>query len=650
MEARRVERSLDAAAPAGRAVTERRSPPWLLAALSAALLLLDWAWFVRPGATYVSFSPEDFMQLADIVHRMASGQTPHVDFHAPLGWLALWLPYAGFLLQGGFAGALEAADLLMLAVLLPLACAVLAGRAPTWASASVLVALFGLVAAPWRMGEVGWLSDPGLHYNHWGWAFMTVALLLGLRGGRGEWRVTSVAAGVLLSLALFTKATHFLACLGFVVLFGAVLGEFRRAAFWGMGLCAACAVAVHAAGGWVDDYAADLARAARVALSHDPLASGGFTPIPVLHAALGAYGDVAVVLALGAAAALSGGLRPRTALHGLFALAAGVAALTQDAAHPTAVPTALACMVRLAAESSVRSPVRRLAALALCLHLLPALFRQALAGVVFSMGVSGGFPDFASGLPRMDGVWFGGAGTTVNAFGEGRPKWRDSLDAMLWGRRSSHSNSHLSSSEMLFTWRSGVRLLRRAGADRGRVMTLDFGNPFPALLDAPPPRGVLFSMFVGRQADQLTAADPALTLGDAEWLMIPKFPALWESTRLLLDAQGTRLAAEWRMAAENGHWRLLRRRGIARQTAVEPRVRQSRRSASPSPLAGTCRSSAKCVPAAGQGAVKGSSEAPAHWVALGVKIQEIQVFDPSGERAKVTKNCERPWNSPAAWM
>ena len=334
MEARRVERSLDAAAPAGRAVTERRSPPWLLAALSAALLLLDWAWFVRPGATYVSFSPEDFMQLADIVHRMASGQTPHVDFHAPLGWLALWLPYAGFLLQGGFAGALEAADLLMLAVLLPLACAVLAGRAPTWASASVLVALFGLVAAPWRMGEVGWLSDPGLHYNHWGWAFMTVALLLGLRGGRGEWRVTAVAAGVLLSLALFTKATHFLACLGFVVLFGAVLGEFRRAAFWGMGLCAACAVAVHAAGGWVDDYAADLARAARVALSHDPLASGGFTPIPVLHAALGAYGDVAVVLALGAAAALSGGLRPRTALHGLFALAAGVAALTQDAAHP----------------------------------------------------------------------------------------------------------------------------------------------------------------------------------------------------------------------------------------------------------------------------------------------------------------------------
>ena len=272
----------------------------------------------------------------------------------------------------------------------------------------------------------------------------------------------------------------------------------------------------------MDDYAADLARSARIALSHDPPVSSGFTPIPVLHAALGAYGDVAIVLALGAAAALSGGLRPRTALHGLFALAAGVAALTQDAAHPGAVPTALACMVRLAAESSVRSPVRRLAALALCLHLLPALFRQALAGVVFSMGASGGFPDFASGLPRMDGVWFGGAGVTVNTFGEERPQWRGSLDAMMWGRRSTYSHSHLSSSEMLFTWRSSVRLL--------------------------------------------------------------------------LDAQGPRLAAEWCMAAENGHWRLLRRREIARQTAIEPRVRQSRRSASPSP-----RAAAKRPKSAGDG-------------------------------------------------
>ena len=555
-------------------MTAQRSPPWLLASLSGALLLLDWAWFVRPGATYVSVSTEDFMQLADLMHRMASGQAPHLDFHAPMGWLAMALPYAGFRLQGGFAGALEAADMIMLAGLLPLACMVLARRVPTWAAVGALVALFGLVAAPWRMGESGWRSDPSLHYNHWGWALLSIVLLLGLPGGaKGLWRATAAAVGALLSLALFTKATHFLAGLGFVVLFGVILDEFRRAACWGLALCAAGTLAIQAAGGWVDDYIMDVARAVRIALSHDPGESGGFMPISMHRAALDAYAGIAVALALGAFAWLSGGLRTRTALHGLYALAAGTVALTQDAMRPEHLPAILAFIVRVAAQAEGGGPVRKMSAVAMLLHLVPAVPRQALSGVVFSMGVSGGFPDFASGLPRMDRVWFGGAGATVNAFRDGRPNWQGPLDAMLWGRRPDHAHNHLSSAELLVTLRSGVRLLEEAGAARGRVMTFDFGNPFPTLLDAPPPKGVLFSMFVGRQADRLTAEDPALTLGDADWLMIPKFPVRWETTRLLLDAQERRLAAEWREAAENEHWRLLRRKAVPSQSALRPNFR-----------------------------------------------------------------------------
>ena len=554
----------------------RQSPPWLLASLSVALLLLDWIWFVRPAATYVSVSPEDFLQLADLMHRLAAGQTPHVDFHAPMGWLAMWLPYVGFHWQGGFAGALEAADLLMLAALLPLACHALARRAPTWASVAVLVALFGLIVAPWRMGESGWRSDPSLHYNHWGWALLTVILLLGLPGGaKGQWRRTAAAVGVLLSLALFTKVTHFLAGLGFVVLFGAVLGEFRRAACWGLGLCAACVLVVQVTGGWVDDYVGDVARTARISLAHNFDAARGFRPIPLHVAVLETYGDIAVVLALGVLAALVGGLRRRTALHCLFVLAANAAVLTQDAMQPMYMPAALACIVRIAVDSERRSHVRRLAALALCLHLAPVLPKQALAGVVFSMGVSGGFPDFASGLPRLDGVWFGGAGVTVNALKDERPPWRTRIDAMQWGRRTNHSNSHLSSSEMIFTLHSGVRLLQTAGAGRSRVMTLDFGNPFPALLNAPPPKGVLFSMYVGRQADHLTAADPALTLGDADCLMIPRFPVRWESAQLLLDAQSLRLAQQWREAAENEHWRLLCRKTWRPEARSHPNLDNS---------------------------------------------------------------------------
>ena len=544
-------------------MTVRGSPPWLLAALCILLLALDWALFVRPGATYVAVSPEDFLQLADLMHRMASGQAPHKDFHAPIGWLSFALPYAGFSMQGGFGGALEAADMFMLAALLPLACVALAGRVPTWASVGILFALFGLIAAPWRMGESGWSADPGLHYNQWGWAIFTVILLLGLPGRARRWWLIAVAVGALLSLALFTKITHFLACLGFVLLFGIALGEFRRVACSGLILCAACALTVHIAGGWMDDYAKDIMRTVRIAFAYDPDATdaeGVFIPTTLHRAATLAYGDIAIVLTLGAFAAFSGGLRPRTAFHGLYALAAGVAVLSQDSHTPDSMPAVAACIVRLTADAGLGSSIRKLAALALGLHLLANLPRQVLAGVVFSVGTSGGFPDFASGLPRMDGVWFGGAGTTVNVFDDGRPQWRDPLDAFLWGRRDDHSYGHLSVSEMRTTLNSGLRLLRTAGADQGKVMTLDFGNSFPALLDAPPPKGVLFSMFVGRQTDRLTAEDPRLALGDANWLMIPKFPVRWESTRLLLDAQSARLATEWVPAGENEHWRLLRRR------------------------------------------------------------------------------------------
>ena len=524
------------------------------------LLLVDWAWFVRPRATYISVSPQDFLQFADLIHRVASGQIPHVDFHAPMGWLSFVLPYAGFLMQGGFAGALEAADMFMLAVLLPLACFLLAGRVPTWASVGILVVLFGLVATPWRMGESGWRSDPGLHYNQWACAILTVTLLLGVAGKDKKPMLVAVAVGVLLSLALFTKITYFFVCLGFVVLFGIILGEFRRAAGAGLALCGLCALVVHVAGGWVDDYAKDVMRTARIALSHDPETVGGFVPMPVYRAMLMAYGDIAIVIALGAFAGFSAGLRPQTALHGFFTLGSCAVLLTQDAQVPDSMPAVAACIVRLAAEARERSPIRKFAALGLCLQLLANLPRQALAGLVFSLGTSGGFQNFVSGLPRMSGVWFGGAGATVNAFVDGRPQWRDTLDAALWARRNNHAYAHLSSAELLATMRSGVHLLKQTtGADQGRVMTFDFGNPFPALLDAPAPKGVLFSMLVGRQADQRTVKDPTLTLGDADWLMIPKFPVLRESTALLLDAQGDRLSAEWMPVAENEHWRLLRR-------------------------------------------------------------------------------------------
>ena len=538
------------------------SPPLFLAALSAVLLALGWAVFVSPRATFVTVAPGDFFQFADLMHRMDSGHAPHVDFHAPMGWLAFWLPHLGRMAQGGFAGAPEFADMLMLGALLPLAVAALARRAPNGASVFVLLALFGIVAAPWRLGESGWQADPGLHYNHWGWGLLTVLMLFGLPGtttGGRRFLVDAAAIGVLLAMLFFLKITYFIAGLGFVLLFGVALGEFRRASYAGLTIWAVCVLGMQATVGWVDDYIGDILRT--VEISRSALSENtGFRSITIARVLHDAYGDAALAVVVCAVAAFAGMLSLRMALHAAFAVAACVAVMTQNASNPLVMFALVSFFVRLATECPPKSTIRRLALLAMTLHLLPTLSRQMLASAVFVLGTSGGFPQFAADLPNMEGVWFGGPTRAVNAFAEGFPRWKSQADAFNWSRKHrSLGSAHLSTSEYLETLRRGIALLCAEGAEEGRVMTFDFANPFPALIGAPSPKGVLFSLFVNRQVDRRTAADPELVFGDAQWLMVPRFPYKQETSRLLADAQSKRLACEWQQAAENEHWRLLRR-------------------------------------------------------------------------------------------
>ena len=566
MKARRVEQSSDAAAPAGRTATGHRSPPWLLAAFSAALLLLGWAWFVRPGATYVSASMHDLVAFLDLMHRMGEAQQPYVDFKTPLGWLAVWLPHAGCLLQGGFAGALECADLLMLCAVLPLAVAALARRAPTGASVFVLVALFGIVAAPWRLGHGGWHSDPGLHYNHWGWALLTVLMLFGLPGApsRGRRLVMDAASvGALLTILFFVKLSHFAAGLGFVLLFGVWRGEFRAGAIAGLAFLGLCVLCVQAVGGWVDDYIRAVLRIVEVARAAQP-DDGNYTPITVARVLHTAHASLALLAMCCAAAAFAGRLNRSIVLHAGFAAAACTAVMTQDTNTPLLMFALTAFFVRLAAESPPRSSVRDMALLGMALHLLPTLSRQALAGAVFSFVAAGGQPEFATGLPKLEGVWVGGPSRVVNAFADGLPSWDAPADGFRWARwNRQQSSDGLSHGEYLETLHSGLALLRAQGGDAKRIMTLDGQNPFPALLGAPSPKGVPYDLIVNRQADRRTVADPSLVFGDAQWLMVPKFPLMQDSTRLILEAQAERLASAWDLAAENDHWRLLWRKGTA---------------------------------------------------------------------------------------
>lgn len=422
--------------------------------------------------------------------------------------------------------------MLMLAALLPLACVVLAGRAPRGAAIALLCAVFGMTAAPWWLGATGWSTDPGLHYNHWGWSLLTILLLVGLPGGgRRRWLADGAAVGTLLALLFFVKITQWAAGVGYVLLFGVAFGGFRRAAVLGLSLFAACVLFVQAAGGWIDDYLRDLLSTLDTA--RGPVLEGGHRPMSLLGVLYGARADAALAVLTGVAAALWGHLSRQTALHCAFTLAVCVAALMQNSHTPNLMGALPAFLVRLALDAPVGSGTRRLSWVALALHLAPAFARQAMAAAAFVAAMNGGTGAWLpAALPRMDGVWFGQeSNRSVNAIAE-RAHWRSLDDAFVWGRsqRGRLHNSHLSSAEYRESLKSGVRLLRRVGADKERV------------------------------ANPANAGDAGLILGNAQWLMIPSLPYMRETTALLRRTLAAHLEAEWVPAASNELWTLLRRK------------------------------------------------------------------------------------------
>ena len=547
--------------------TARGNCPWpTLATATGCLLALAIALFVLPAATYTAKVPNDIFGYFDAMHRMSMGQQPHVDFHTPIGWLAYGLPYLGYLALGQFGGALEFGCVALLAILLPLAALALHGRASTGSGLLLLAALFPVVAVPWPLSESGLASTQVTHYNRWGWALLTTLLLFGLPAGGDEkglrhppaWAgAESAAIAALLSLLFFAKATYFAVGFVFVLLFGVALGRFRRTGTWGLAGFLLVVLGVQGIGGWVDDYFKDLLRT-YAAVAEPGVEVRDETPgIPtVLHETLNSLGLAAMACGV---AGLVKRLPLRDVLLAAYILASCVALATQNSSDPSILFALLPLFVWMAALCPRGGAHRRLVMAGMWIFLLPAFFRQLLATTVFLMAAHGACPGCASGLPRMEGAWFGGLGG-ANAFKAGVPQMPSPQDALLWTRRNTlHSHMDLSNAEYLHTLGTGLALLNAAGHGNDAVAVADYVNPFPALLDAPSPKGAMLHLHVGRFMNRRSAANQKFVFGDANWLMIPKFPVAFETTVLILDVQAAQLKAAWEQVAENAHWRLLRR-------------------------------------------------------------------------------------------
>ena len=508
----------------------RGRPIPLLPAMACALVFLGFALFVLPGATLsASFTHDLFVYLGGI-HRVEQGQLPSRDFYSPLGLLGYYLPYLGHRLVGQFGGAMETASMLVLLGAMPAAVIALRNRVPPLASGLLLVAVFGLIMAPLNPGDGGGLASQAMFYNRWCWAMLALLFLFAIpptsRGRGANWLEPAAVAFLLLFL-FFTKASYFVVGLVFVALFGIGMRRFLRTSVISIIVLLAVALWVQLTTGWVQHYLADLRTAIEIT---GPVRTNLFERKIAFNLA-----EYALVALAYACMAPRRQLRAADVLLALYIVGSSIPILSQNAPQQYVFSLAalfahlLALCRRSGREREVAFRIsRRMVAAALLVFLLPHLARQCIA-TAFFLGGALGSPAFADiraiGLPRMEGV-------LISESREG---------------------------EYVRTLQSGVALLREQEVKDATLMTLDFANPFPVLLDLPPALGDPWCIHVDRHISLETALAGEELFADAAYIMIPTYWRERETRDFLLDIYGDYLAKAYSTAAENKHWRLLRR-------------------------------------------------------------------------------------------
>jgi hypothetical protein len=205
----------------------------------------------------------DYQFLAEGAHRIALGQTPHVDFSAPIGALTFWLVALARRLPWLGPDLFAANALAWLLLAGPLA--IVAARLPPW-RALLLVATAALcVLSPFDLELAAELCDVNHNgvYNRYGAAFLLVTFASGF-APPGRVRVDAPLYAWLLGAMLLLKVNYALAGGAFLALACVFSGRRLMSCAAALGLLALGALLLQLATGIPAAYARDLAGMARL--------------------------------------------------------------------------------------------------------------------------------------------------------------------------------------------------------------------------------------------------------------------------------------------------------------------------------------------------------------------------------------------------
>lgn len=491
----------------------------------------------------------DIFVFFDGIDAMSSGLLPNQDILSPIGPLAYYLPYLGYRIVGEYSGSIEMASLLLAAPVL-LACATLLCKNT---SPSVAMFLMGVIAAviivPLPPGFDPANMTPAMHYNRWGWGILSAVMLLGLppSAERGWIIRASLCVGAFLTCLFLIKITFFLVGLGFLALLFFVRDTRRLAAFGSIFVCVAL-IGLFALffPGVFSGYLIGLDEARHtnnaVRGSYLIVAYADRTGIYffLIAAYIAVFGLFASLLELALAA---------------YILISGIAIIDQNYQFQFLVTLTVGFVILANGRphADKRDQVLK-SAIMLCaiFALVPYLSDLARVTLVYAQPPAPNAAIIQS--PKFDHLFIDDNKMTKSGELKKRSGQID-VGALLRGEVDVQTSSQREYAEALV---EAAELVKSVGAEQSEILTLDFTNAVPVVVDAKRTKGGHSWYHFGRNVSGDTLPKNSDMFSKIDYVIIPVATVTKESADILIAHYGDYLAKHSTEAAQSDNWVLLK--------------------------------------------------------------------------------------------
>ncbi len=535
-------------------------------ALVAGLPVLAGVWLLLAPQQMLSREMTwDLMLNLSGAWHLHTGQTPHVDYHDPLGSVSYRLTQLGFLIVGPNPRAfLVGQTIFMLPAFVAAVVAASRRLAPIPATVFVLyVAL--LVLMPANVGDLVNAYSFAMSYNRWGWSLlMTLCLVLFLppRAGRSAPRLDAVLCGALLVILFHLKITFAVA--GVAALMLALVASHHVRAQWRMWATVLAVVLANAAAPYNYAYLADIWHGVTAGLARSSLQIQ-FTRFLDNRAEYALYGS-------GVLALLWLWQRGQAPLQSVVlaggALGIGIFALSQNAQLGNIPLGVVIAYLIYDAISGERREARTERAPGITVSLAAVMIWPLLSVTAIMMTLAG-----YHRAAQREGVIFEVEATNLRSLAV-PVEDHDVADALatidlpyapLGITREPPLTQQLSQFEYVQTLMEAASLFGSGQRGQPKIWVVDQVNPMPFVLGFPPPRG---EGLWTRQVRRPLPADEVFR--DVDVVLIPKFPTYAQVTMFALTAYHDYLTTHFPVQEQSPSWTILSRQASTATAAVAP--------------------------------------------------------------------------------